>query len=276
MIRNGVLFHDIALCAYFLAFSVLLVGEVFHRRRLEPIGLAVLSLGLISHSVALAMRSIVIGALAVTTTYETLAFYAWAFSVVYLAARFTLGRTVKFLSRLGPLVVLGAFAALAVASSPLFPSQTRPLVPALRSSWLALHVSLTILGEGFFALAFVSSLLYLLVHLRPKTPEREAWAEALDLLAYRAVAIGFPFFTLGGLLFGAIWAQHAWGSYWSWDPKETFTLVTWLVYVAYLHMRLRRGRHGMQPAWLAVAGFLLALFTFVGVNFLLRGLHSYA
>jgi cytochrome c-type biogenesis protein CcsB len=276
VIRDGVLFFNVALCAYFAAFSVLLIGSVFHRRKLEPTGLAILGLGIVAHTIGLGVRSAMMGALAITTTYETLAFYAWGFAATYLAVRLAMPRIVRFLRPLGPVVVLIAFAALAVAASPLFPSQVRPLVPALRSSWLALHVSLTILGEGFFALGFVSSVLYLLISGRAKTPVREARASALDLLAYRSVAIGFPLFTMGGLLFGAIWAQHAWGTYWSWDPKETFTLVTWLVYVAYLHMRIGRGRRGMRPAWLAVAGFLLALFTFVGVNFLLRGLHSYA
>ena len=153
-------------------------------------------------------------------------------------------------------------------------------MPALQSHWLILHVSFTFIGEGFFAVSFACSLVFLVLERRSRkrpgvTIARTSSHERLDALSYRTVAIGFPFFTLGGLFFGAIWAKHAWGRYWGWDPKETFMLVTWLVYVLYLHVRLRHGWHGRRAAWIAVVGFLLALFTFAGVNYLVRGLHSY-
>jgi len=100
--------------------------------------------------------------------------------------------------------------------------------------------------------------------------------ELLDEISYRAVAIGYPIFTLGGLVFAMIWANEAWGSYWSWDPKETWALIAWLVYSAYLHFRITRGWEGRRSAWLAVLGFGVILFTLVGVNLLIVGLHSYA
>ncbi|GAX91834.1 c-type cytochrome biogenesis protein CcsB [Effusibacillus lacus] len=101
-------------------------------------------------------------------------------------------------------------------------------------------------------------------------------APSLDELSYRAVAIGYPIFTLGALVFAMIWAQEAWGSYWSWDPKETWALITWLYYTAYLHLRLTRGWEGERASWMAVAGFVVILFLLVGVNFLIVGLHAYA
>ncbi|MFC4767315.1 c-type cytochrome biogenesis protein CcsB [Effusibacillus consociatus] len=101
-------------------------------------------------------------------------------------------------------------------------------------------------------------------------------APSLDELSYRAVAIGYPIFTLGALVFAMIWAQEAWGSYWQWDPKETWALITWLYYTAYLHLRLQRGWEGERASWLAVAGFVVILFLLVGVNFLIVGLHAYA
>jgi cytochrome c-type biogenesis protein CcsB len=98
----------------------------------------------------------------------------------------------------------------------------------------------------------------------------------LDEISYRTIAIGFPIFTLGALIFAMIWAAQAWGRFWGWDPKETWALITWLFYAAYLHLRLSRGWHGLKSAWLSVIGFLLVMFTLVGVNLLLSGLHSYA
>ena len=97
-----------------------------------------------------------------------------------------------------------------------------------------------------------------------------------DRVTYTAIAIGYPIFTAGALIFGAIWAESAWGSYWSWDPKETWALITWFVYTAYLHSRLVKRFRGTVTAWLALIGFLFTMFTFFGVNYLLAGLHSYA
>ncbi|QAY66197.1 c-type cytochrome biogenesis protein CcsB [Paenibacillus protaetiae] len=101
-------------------------------------------------------------------------------------------------------------------------------------------------------------------------------AEDLDEISYRAIAIGFPVFTLGALIFAMIWANKAWGRFWGWDPKEVWALITWLYYSAYLHFRLSRGWHGKKSAWLAVIGFVIVLFTLVGVNLVIAGLHSYA
>ena len=100
-------------------------------------------------------------------------------------------------------------------------------------------------------------------------------AEVLDEITYKLIAIGFPIFTLGGLIFGAIWADQAWGKYWTWDPKETWSLITWLFYAFYLHSRFMRGWRGKKVAIVAVLGFIAVIFTYLGVNLLLSGLHSY-
>jgi len=100
-------------------------------------------------------------------------------------------------------------------------------------------------------------------------------AENLDEITYKSIAIGFPIFTLGGLIFGAIWADQAWGTYWSWDPKETWSLITWFVYAFYLHGRMLRGWRGKRVAIVAVVGFMAVIFTYLGVNLLLSGLHAY-
>jgi cytochrome c-type biogenesis protein CcsB len=168
---------------------------------------------------------------------------------------------------------------MALASSPLMPKNATPLVPALQSYWLWLHVSVTLLGEAFFAVAFVTSIMFLAAEARErKRPKSKTGlsAEKLDLASYRAVAVGFPLFTLGGLVFGMVWAYKAWGSYWSWDPKEVWSLVTWFIFALYLHTRIVMGWKGRKSAAVAVLGFLAALFTYFGVNYLLAGLHSYA
>jgi cytochrome c-type biogenesis protein CcsB len=99
--------------------------------------------------------------------------------------------------------------------------------------------------------------------------------EILDEITYKMIAVGFPVFTLGGLIFGAIWADQAWGKYWTWDPKETWSLITWFFYAFYLHSRLMRGWRGKKVAIVAVLGFVAVIFTYLGVNLLLSGLHSY-
>ncbi len=206
--------------------------------------------------------------LPVTNTYETLAFFSWAIPLVYLLFEW------RYKIR-----VVGAFATglaflfIALASSPLLSSEVRPLVPALQSYWLVLHVLFTLGGEAFFAVAFGAGLLFIWLQRRGGNLQT---LKLLDNLSYKAIALGFPLFTLGGLVFGAIWAQHAWGRYWGWDPKETWMLITWLFYALYLHVRVKWGWRDAKTAWLAVGGFAVAMFTWWGVNYLLAGLHSYA
>ncbi len=253
-----------------LAAAVLEGASLFRRPtdrapgRLTPILLAAAVLALLGFTVS---RSLLIGFVALTGTYESLAFYAAALAGLALAYRLQKKLAVE------PAVLFGtvflAAVLLALASSPLIPKDARPPVPALRSYWLALHVSFAFAGEAFFALSFVSAAAFLL-------SKNEARREAFDRTTYAAIAVGYPVFTAGALLFGAIWAEQAWGRWWSWDPKETWALVTWLVYTLYLHARLVMRKKGKAAAWIAVAGFLCTLFTFFGVNYLLPGLHSYA
>ena len=272
---NGVLFFDAAAAGYAAVFFVFLFGLVLKKRWMCRIAQGVLVVALLAQTVGLVLRGLTLGGFPVTNTYESLVFYGWVFAFGYLALLPFRLLTDRLRDSIGLFVALMTAAFMVLASSPLRSPEIVPLVPALRSHWLALHVSLVFIGEGFFTVSFVAGLLYLVQSRKQKTPEREEQLERLDRLIYQTIAIGFPFFTLGGLFFGAIWAKHAWGRYWGWDPKETFMLVTWLVYVLYLHIRLMRGWRGKRTALIAVLGFLLALFTFAGVNFLIRGLHSY-
>ncbi|WP_417067599.1 cytochrome c biogenesis protein CcsA [Niveibacterium terrae] len=147
-----------------------------------------------------------------------------------------------------------------------------PLAPALHSPWLKLHVPTCLIGYGAFTLAAMTGLAALLA--RRGLLARAAAAE-LDALCQRAIATGFAFFTLS-IVFGALWANEAWGSYWQWDPKESWALIVWLNYAAWLHQSLgRRANHTLLAGW-AVLGLAVTAFAFVGVNLLLPGLHSYA
>jgi len=230
--------------------------------------------GIVSHTAALIWRTIESGHAPFTNMYESLSFLAWASILAYLIIE----RKYK-IKKAGPYFMLIVIALMALASSPLMPKEAAPLVPALQSYWLWLHVSVTLLGEAFFAVAFITSIMYLVADSKErkgKRPKSSISAEVLDSVSYRCVAVGFPLFTLGGLIFGMVWAYKAWGSYWSWDPKEVWSLITWFVFALYLHTRIVMGWKGRRSAFIAILGFLAAIFTYFGVNYLLAGLHSYA
>jgi len=151
--------------------------------------------------------------------------------------------------------------------------EIQPLVPALDSYWMKLHVPANFIGYGAFCLAAMLGVARLLVDY--KGPMRSLpSSDALDDGMYRLIAVGFVFFTIATIL-GALWAAEAWGGYWSWDPKETWALIVWLNYASWLHMRLVHGYRGVVTAWWAVIGLLVTLFAFLGVNMYLSGLHSY-
>ena len=152
-------------------------------------------------------------------------------------------------------------------------AEIQPLVPALQSWWMKIHVPANFIGYGTFSLAAMVGVAYLL-KARGWLVDRLPALEVLDDVMYKAIAVGFAFFTIATIL-GALWAADAWGGYWSWDPKETWALIVWLNYAAWLHMRLMKGLRGQVAAWWAVIGLLVTTFAFLGVNMFLSGLHSY-
>ncbi len=151
--------------------------------------------------------------------------------------------------------------------------EIQPLVPALQSWWMKIHVPANFIGYGTFALAAMVAIAYLLKS-NGKLVDRLPSLEVLDDVMYKAIAVGFAFFTIATIL-GALWAAEAWGGYWSWDPKETWALIVWLNYAAWLHMRLMKGLRGQVAAWWSIGGLLVTTFAFLGVNMFLSGLHSY-
>jgi ABC-type transport system involved in cytochrome c biogenesis permease subunit len=257
-----------------IAFILIIAAAVFQagfllrrENRRDPVSHWLLAAAAVLLLATLVDRSIRIRFVAITNTYESLVFFSAAICAVLFVLR-RARRTQGF----SPFVLFGAttiaLALLAISSSPLAPHAIQPPIPALRSFWLVLHVAFSFVGEAFFVVSFVAAIGYLV-------SRREERRLEMDRLVVVAIGIGYPIFTVGALVFGAIWAETAWGSWWSWDPKETWALVTWLIYTAYLHTRLVKSLRGRVSAVLALIGFLATVFTFFGVNYLLPGLHSY-
>lgn len=358
--------------------------------RLGNNGFIAAILGVVLQGMAIIARWIGSGQVPMSNMFEYMSFLGWSVMLffVILSAWYKLPSLGAFVAPVGVVVI---------AYASVFPTEVKPLVPALQSYWLPLHVSFAALGEGAFAVSFGAALMYLLrvrkeqsspweetlleffffcgamltgflvlalgfkvagasyevtnmagglgileytlppfigpigsrpgeasflgmdlplmtapvwmkgayaarklntlvlsalmglilyfgVRLIARMPLRDLGSKAvgsmnpklLDEVSYRGIAVGFPLFTLGGLVFAMIWAQKAWGAYWQWDPKETWALITWLFYSGYLHMRIVRGWEGRPAAWVSALGFVIVLFTLVGVNLLISGLHSYA
>jgi cytochrome c-type biogenesis protein CcsB len=269
---------------YLLAALAYGTGWLFRRSVLSRCGTWISWLGVGLHGAGMLLRWVEsyrmgFGHAPLSNFYESLVFGAWAVVLIYLLME------VRHRSReLGVFPLSLAFLTMAYASfAPNVESKIQPLIPALKSNWLIAHVITCFLGYAGFAVACGLGILYLLRGpnkqldnpgsgiLRARIPN----LQTLDELMYQNVVFGFLLLTLG-IITGAVWANSAWGSYWSWDPKETWSLITWLVYALLLHARLVRGWHGRRIAWLSIIGFSCVIFTYLGVNFLLSGLHSYA
>ncbi|MDA8123855.1 MAG: c-type cytochrome biogenesis protein CcsB [Deltaproteobacteria bacterium] len=264
---------------YLLAFLFYLLRMVLGREPLGVIASWTARIGFAMQSAALLLRwknsyDLGIGHVPLANFYESLVFFAWAILLLYLVTEWkTRNRS------LGTFVLPVAFLALGYASiAPGVSDHIQPLVPALQSNWLTIHVLTCFLGYAAFACAFGLGIMFLV---KEKTGAAKEGlfrrlipaTEVLEELIYQAVCLGFILLTLG-IMTGSVWAHYAWGSYWSWDPKETWSLITWIVYAVMLHARSVRGWRGKRLAWLALVGFASVLFTYLGVNYL-DSLHSY-
>lgn len=224
--------------------------------------------GFIIHTAAMVARTIGAGRLPFSNQYEFALSFSWGIVLSYLV-----------LYRLYGFSAIGAFvmplAILVMGYASLQSRDVRPLMPALQSYWLTFHVGTAILSYGAFALAAGISVIYLIDERKTGSQRLVQDPEVSDMLSYRVIAFGILMLTIV-IISGAIWAQKAWSRYWAWDPKETWSLITWIIYAIYLHLRLRRNWKGRAAAWFSIFGFISVLFTFVGVNIFLPSLHSYA
>ncbi len=207
-----------------------------------------------------------IGHAPLSNFYESMIFFAWTTTLALILTRW------KFKSDL--LVLLGLpVVFLIMASTFLMNPDIKPLVPALQSNWLVAHVLTCFLGYAGFLVSFIAALMLLIAGARLSEGKTGHSGGLLDEIVYKAILVGFPLLTIG-IITGAAWADYAWGSYWSWDPKETWSLITWLIYAAFLHARLAREWTGKRTAILSAVGFAAVMFTYFGVNYL-PGMHSY-
>jgi cytochrome c-type biogenesis protein CcsB len=202
--------------------------------------------------------------------YESLIFLCWGISFLHLfIERKIQSRLIGAIS--SPILFfLSGFSSLTL---PIEMQKAMPLVPSLQSNWLMMHVSMMMISYATLLMGSLLSLFYL-AFLFFQKEKSENLLETMDIWSYRIIGLGFPFLTLG-IISGAVWANEAWGSYWSWDPKETWALITWLVFAAYLHSRLIKGWQGKKAAQIGGIGFLIIWICYLGVNFLGKGLHSY-
>ena len=226
--------------------------------------------GFLLHTVCIMARGLNAGRLPLTNQYEFAAAFAWGIALCFLI----------FVKKYD-FNALGCFVApvifLIIGYAAMQSKEIHALMPALQSSWLGFHVFTAIIAYGGFGVAFGVSMVYLFQErLQGSSFARSHFPdeETLDLISYRAVSLGFLFLTLC-IITGSIWAKRAWGTYWNWDPKETWSLITWIIYAIYLHLRLNKGVRGRKSAIFAALGFAAVIFTYVGVNTLLAGLHSY-
>lgn len=384
-----------------IAFAISVTGKRWSNRNAEDhmlrwsrLAYGIAIVGVSSQLVAFITRWISGGHIPTSNLFEFISFLAMAIMIAFVIIYFIYRTPALGVFSMPLGVILLAYASV-------FPTKVEPLIPALKSYWLQIHVTTAALGESFFAVGFAAGLVYLLTTIDTTVRSRKtAWLEftmffilvlvgfivvtftfkglgyeaiykqidpnikkevqttytlpvifkpyqgeavksapflgtsfggfeapsmfkganaarklntmtwsvlsalilygllrlllrkrlstvlakategldpeAIDEISYRAIAIGFPVFSLGALIFASIWAQEAWGRFWGWDPKEVWALITWLFYAAYLHLRLSRGWIGEKAAWMAVLGFIVVMFTLVGVNLVIAGLHSYA
>jgi cytochrome c-type biogenesis protein CcsB len=353
-------FFGISTVAYILAMMFYIAYIAFKKEGIGVTATTITAAGFIFQTIAFLLRwrefyeigqMGILRAVPLTNLYESLIFFVWCLILGYLVVEF------KYRNRsFGAFITPIAGLALAYIDLSGMSTEIQPLVPALQSNWLLVHVFMSFVAYSTFALSFGTALMYLIATTNDrKEPSYIFWTVALgifvvllagmgfdfvkfkvagmkpdvliqsylfkatflspssfisllsfavaaafifvlwrygfvlkriiasfnvppatlDEITYKSIAIGFPIFTLGGLIFGAIWADQAWGVYWSWDPKETWSLITWLIYAFFLHARLLRGWRGHKIAVVAVIGFVAVIFTYLGVNLLLSGLHSY-
>ena len=353
-------FFGLSTVAYILAMMTYITYLAFRKATIGIVATAITVTGFISQTLALGMRwkefsdigqMGILRAVPLTNLYESLIFFIWCLILAYLVIEF------KYKNRsFGAFITPVAALALAFIDISGMSTNIQPLVPALQSNWLLVHVMMSFTSYALFSISFSTGLMYLIVRTEKRSePAYIFWTlmlsvfiitlsamgldyltfkvaiksqeeliksfllkasffssssavavvswfiaaaftffiwrfggilkkiivnfnishEMLDEITYKSIAIGFPIFTLGGLIFGAIWADQAWGKYWTWDPKETWSLITWFFYAFYLHSRLMRGWKGKKVAIVAVLGFMAVIFTYLGVNLLLSGLHSY-
>jgi len=265
---------ELAITCYFAA-MIVSITELFRgTKTTSRLMLIFAGLGFLFHTANMVARYMDPrgGYLPIASFHESAAFFTWCVVLLffYLERRYKLGLLGSFII---PIVFL------LMLSSSMLPRAIKPLSPLLQSSWFGVHIGLAFLGNAAFGMAFGIGVMYLIQERFVKSKhigglfKRLPNLQVLDEINYRLISIGFPLMTLA-IISGALWAQSALGSYWRWDPKEVWSLITWLIYALILHVRLTSGWRGRKVAILSIIGFLAVLFTFFGVNLFINTTHT--
>jgi len=276
---------NIVTIGYFVSMVLFVVYLASRSKAVALVANILAYAGFLAHTAAIGLRWYEsyqipggVGHAPLSNLYESVVFFSWTILLIYILL------DLKYRQRsVGAFVVPFAFLGMAWAQLQLNDA-IEPLVPALQSNWLTYHVITCFLGYAAFAVACGVSIMYLI---KVGKEEKNASgspaggilslfpsARILDDINYKSIMIGFPLLSLG-IITGAAWANYAWGTYWSWDPKETWSLIVWFIYAAFLHARFTRGWVGKRAAWLSIFGFAATIFCYLGVNLVLSGLHSY-
>jgi len=256
-----------ALLLYFAAMLVQMIAVTMGKEKLEKPALLVFAAGLALHTGYTVWRGILAGRLPLANQFEFANGFAWACAVMGIAMHARLRQKWVLTASMPAAFLVLSYAALQ-------PMEIKEIMPALRSTWFGLHIGSAIFSYAAFAIAGGLGVYYLVQERRGADTTSIAMRQ-VDYMGYRMVCLGFLLLTVV-ILSGAIWAEQAWSRWWSWDPKETWALITWIIYAVYLHQRMRMNWQGRRMAWLALIALVCVLFTFAGVNILLPGLHSYA
>ncbi len=268
----NVLFFELALTCYALA-TVAGIIELFKRKKsASRIALYLSVLGFILHTGSIVTRYIQGGHIPVSNMHEATSFFSWCVLILFFFHEFKykLGLLSSFIM---PIVFVLMF------SSAIFPREIKVLSPVLQSYWFGIHVILAFLGDAAFAMACGIGIMYLLQERYVKSKKvsplflKLPSLQTLDEINYHLITLGFPLLTLA-MITGVIWANSAWGTYWRWDPKEVWSLITWLIYALVLHLRLTVGWRGKKAAILSIVGFIVVIFAFFGVTLILKGRHT--
>ena len=256
-----------ALIVYFAASVLQFIGSALKKDGLNKIARVAFGLGFLLHTGYTVWRGFTAGRLPLANQFEFASGFAWAIAALGFFLYWKLRQEWVMTAAMPMAFLILSYTAFQ-------PMQIKDIMPALRSTWFALHIGSAAFSYAAFAISAGLGVVYL-VQLKKGKSADDPRMKQMDYLGYRIVCLGFLLLTVV-IFSGAIWAEQAWSSWWSWDPKETWALITWIFYAIYLHQRLRLKWQGRRMAWLAVIAFVLVIFTFAGVNLLLPGLHSYA
>lgn len=272
-IEPNVLFFEFALTFYLIATIVGVIGLLRGAKGTSKTILVLAGIGFFLHTANVIARYLKGGHIPLTNIHEASSFFSWCVVLLFflIEYRYKLGLLGSFIM---PLVFI------LMLSSSIFPREIKELNPLLKSYWFGIHTILAFLGNASFALAFGIGIMYLLQERHLKSKHLSSLSkglpnlELLDEVNYRLITIGFPLLTLA-IITGSIWSNTVFGTYWRWDPKEVFSLITWIIYALVLHLRLTLGWRGRRSALLSITGFIMVIFTFFGVNLVLKGFHVF-